>query len=166
MERARIGMERTLGSWNCSGRERLEIEAARCRAAVMHAQNATANHQGADPHPGGATGNGTARAVTKGLKLSSLKSVNPNRPQRAQPMTTNSDPLVRLELLISHIADLVWPSRDLVNALRLRANTSSIERGHLDYLIDTTDALSDQLDAFGDEVRELRRSVPDEIPRF
>ena len=34
-------------------------------------------------------------------------------------MTTNSDPLVRLELLISHIADLVWPSRDLVNALRL-----------------------------------------------
>jgi hypothetical protein len=81
-------------------------------------------------------------------------------------MTTNSDPLVRLELLISHIADLVWPSRDLVNALRLRANTSSIERGHLDYLIDTTDALSDQLDAFGDEVRELRRSVPDEIPPF
>jgi hypothetical protein len=81
-------------------------------------------------------------------------------------MTTNSDPLVRLELLISHISDLVWPSRDLVNALRLRANTSSIERGHLDYLIDTTDALSDQLDAFGDEVRELRRSVPDEIPRF
>jgi hypothetical protein len=69
-------------------------------------------------------------------------------------MTTNSDPLVRLELLISHIADLVWPSRDLVNALRLRANTTSIERGHLDYLIDTTDALSDQLDAFGDEVRE------------
>ena len=81
-------------------------------------------------------------------------------------MITNSDPLVRLELLISHIADLVWPSRDLVKALRLRANTSSIERGHLDYLIDTTDALSDLLDAFGDEVRELRRSVPDEIPRF
>ena len=53
-----------------------------------------------------------------------------------------------------------------MNALRLRANTSSIELGHLDHLIDTTDALSDQLDAFGDEVRELRRSVPDEVPPF
>jgi hypothetical protein len=48
---------------------------------------------------------------------------------------------MKLELLIGHLFDVLAPTRELVEALRLRDNASATTRAQLDTLIDLTNAV-------------------------
>ena len=73
-------------------------------------------------------------------------------------MDVATDREVRLELLIGHLADLLTPSRELVNELQLRSNASHVTRGELAFLRQLTGSLWERLGAIREEASQLRAS--------
>jgi len=66
------------------------------------------------------------------------------------------DPIIRLELLVGHLSDLLSPARELISQLQLRANASSQRRSDLALLRELTGNIWRQLDVIRDEIKELR----------
>jgi hypothetical protein len=71
--------------------------------------------------------------------------------------------LIRLELLIGHLSDLLSPARELVSGLRLQSNASVTTRAKLDGLTDLVGSVWDMLQAIKKEADALARAEGEEM---
>jgi hypothetical protein len=78
-------------------------------------------------------------------------------------MDEYTERLIRLELLIGHLSDILSPASELVSGLRLQSNASVTTRGKLDGLTDLVGSVWNMLQAIKEELVEARAEGEGEI---
>lgn len=69
---------------------------------------------------------------------------------------SGQDPILRLELLVGHFADLLAPARELVARLRLRTNASLATRSDLALLNELSGAIWERLGMITEGLERLK----------
>jgi hypothetical protein len=80
-------------------------------------------------------------------------------PEDAPVGDSSLDKVVRLELLVGHLADLLTPARELISQLRLRSNASHARRSKLAHLGELVGDLWERLGLIAEEIKDLKEPL-------